>query len=143
MGPHTQLLKHFIGMKNYRFNLYSFVAVMSVACVLIGCEPLNQNEIAGSYVRTQLGITDSISIESNGTFTQNVVLTNGRIWSASGTWVIINRVVQLDKCYLTFDSEKQATIIPPQVVYSCTFSFEGRKLIRSELQPPWIKAITK
>jgi hypothetical protein len=130
-------------MKNYLFKFnssYLFIAAAMVSVsLLFGCSPPNQSQIAGSYVRYNQGVTDTILLDGNGTFKQDIIYTNGGSWSSIGSWKIINRVIRLDKCYLTFDDEKQSIIIPPQIVYMCTFSFDSEKLIRTELQPPWVK----
>lgn len=108
-------------------------------CILIGCSPLAPKDVVGSYARSCLGVTDLITLETNGSFTQSVTFTNGEAWSCNGSWEIINQVIQLDKCYLTFNDEKQSIIIPPQTVYSCTFIISHGGLVRTELQPPWVK----
>jgi hypothetical protein len=139
-------LTHFTFVKEYyfkpRYLSWVFAVSMISGCFLIGCSPPNQTQIAGRYFRSYQGVTDAFYLDSNGTFKQDVVFTNGSNWSLSGSWKVINRVIQLDKCYLTFDDEKQSIIIPPQIVYICTFSFDGGKLIRTEVQPPWVKTIT-
>jgi hypothetical protein len=116
-----------------------FAATMISNFLLVGCDPPTQTQLVGRYVRFHLGVTDSILLNGSGTFKQDVTFTNGETWSSSGSWKMTNRVIQLDKCYLTFDDEKQSIIIPPQVVYSCTFSVSAGKLMRTELQPPWSK----
>jgi len=122
------------------FKLWFFTVAMMTLCLLVGCNPLSEKQITGHYIRSNSGVSDSILIDTNGAFKQDVTFTNGSNWSINGSWKIINQVIQLDKCYLTFDDEKQTAIIPPQIVYMCTFSFEDGKLVRTELQPPWIKA---
>lgn len=139
MGLCIQFLKLSIGMNKYHFNPVLIVVVAIVTWLLSGCGPLNQKKVAGYYVRSCLGVTDSISLDSNGTFEQKVIGTNGKVWTISGSWKIINQIIQLDKCFLSYDDEKQAVIIPPEIVYSCTFSLKGARLIRTELQPPWVK----
>jgi hypothetical protein len=131
-------------MKIYRFNPLQLSFALLVTLSLSGCRPLSETGTAGLYVRNLLGVTDSINLETNGFFVQKVVFTNGAAWSCSGSWTLINRVAQLDKCYLSFDDERESIIIPPQTVYSCAFTVDGRELVRTKLQPPWIKVgVTK
>lgn len=127
-------------MKQYQFKVqmifWSFAFVL-MAAFLSGCGPLDQKRIAGRYTRRHMGITDSLLLNQDGTFQQSIGDGNGATWNISGSWKVINRVIQLDKCYLSFDDEKQINIVPPMIVYSCTFSISGDDLIRTKLQPPW------
>ena len=131
-------LKHLTGMNKYHFNIWLFMAGTAVFFIF-GCSPLDQKQVSGHYIRSCFGVNDSIFLNTNGLFEQIVIYTNGESWQINGSWKIINKVIQLDKCYLTFDDEKQKVIMPPLAVYSCTFSLDNRKLNRSALQPAWDK----
>ena len=115
-----------------------------IAGVLAGwlsaCSPPTQSGVVGTYSRKYQGITDSITLAADGSFTQTVQAANGN-WSTNGSWKLKVRVVELDICYLSYDDEKRANNIPPQVVYSCAFGVEGDSLERTVLQPRWIKTV--
>jgi hypothetical protein len=123
------------GMKK---DLSNFLLII-ITVLAFGCDIQSQDQVDGNYARVYLGVKDSIILNKDGTFNQVITATNGASWSLNGSWKIIHRVIQLDKCYLSFDDEKQRIIIPPETVYACIFSFSGKNLMRTELQPIWIK----
>jgi hypothetical protein len=137
-------LKLLIGMKQFHFESifkhYTFLKLIALCCIMFtGCKPLNQTQVAGTYVRTFKGVRDQLTLNTDGTFQQAITYTNGGDWSASGTWKLHVRVVLLDKCYLTYDDLKDVIMRPPQEYYAVSFLVKKKELMRTELQPSWFK----
>ena len=78
-------------------------------------------------------------MKPDGTFEQEAKYSNDNTWKMDGSWTLTNQLIRLDKCYLTYDGEKQMVNIPPKLVGLCSFSWEGNAISRSELEPLWKK----
>jgi hypothetical protein len=118
-------------------NAIFFATVLIFA---LGCNGPNKDTIAGYYCRTNNSLIDCITLNTDYTFQQTITSTNNQTWSAQGKWEFRGSVIELDKCYLSYDDEKQSNIVPPTVVYTCNFSFtRDYDLERSVMQPHWKK----
>jgi hypothetical protein len=137
----TTQRKHLTGMKSYHFRLVIIwgTFVLATAYLWVGCGPYNADQVAGRYVRNYRGVIDSISIDINGRFRQDIIYTNGGQWFITGSWKVINRAIQFNEFYLSYDDEKNETRMPPLRVYSCVFVVNRYELTRTTLQPNWIK----
>jgi len=124
--------------KYFRASLFAaFYGIL-----LSGCgpdAPNGGNPIDGKYVRVRSGVSDTIVINGDGSFRQDVTYTNGGAWTKTGTWQVNCRAVHLFDCYQSFDGEKQAIIIPPRMIGNYTFVMNKNTLYGQELEPPWIR----
>ena len=144
MDPCTRSHKLLIGMKLFPFRSRSprccVAAVATCLCLIcFGCRPPTQAEVVGTYTRSYRGVSDTLLLNPDGTFRQNVIYTNGGTWSTSGSWKLKYRALQLDRYYMTFDDEKGTIITPPRDTSMFTFLIQNGALSKSKLQPPWLR----
>ena len=130
-------------MKTYISSKFLASLLAAVFGILLsGCgpdSPNGGNPIDGKYVRVRFGVSDTIVINADGSFRQDVTYTNGSAWSTNGTWQVNNRAVSLFGSYQSYDGEKQAVIIPPREIGGRIFVIEKDTLFGQEVEPPWIR----
>jgi hypothetical protein len=91
--------------------MFKALGLISIICgLLLDCAP-SRAQVVGTYARTYRGMSEQMSFNEDGTFKQAIRYPDGAAWSSRGAWKLVNRVVQLDKCYLTFDDEHQMILI--------------------------------
>lgn len=127
-------------MKTLVFKLIPISTVILLSfCSLCGCKRITSQDIAGAYVRVGSGVTDSLMLNTNGSFQENVTFTNGGKWSVSGQWKFDYQIIELDKCYAAFDFEHKTIIIPPELVVMQRLWVEKNKLIKNTYEPIWMR----
>lgn len=107
--------------------------LFAASALIFGCKPTNKSDLVGVYARNYLGVNETITINSNGTFKQNITYPDGQTWTLDDVWSQLPRGVQLERFYRTFDIEKNAIITPPDLGYAANFIKEGEKLSHSDI----------
>ena len=74
--------------------------------------------VTGNYARHGKGLLEILELHGDGTFVQSIASTNGLTWGLTNTWSLEGRSVHFDRFYLTYDSEHDEDIIPPEMSYT-------------------------
>ena len=102
------------------------IAVLSV----VGCDKPNSTTIAGAYARTDGPLTESILVNTDGTFDQTVTYSHGQVFTASGTWSNVHRQVRFTRLYITRDIEAAQVLSSPELRYGVNFTWANGVLAK-------------
>jgi hypothetical protein len=131
----------FWGMKTILFNnLIKSLLLVAVTICLAGCKPPTKADVIGTYTHSNQGANDKIVLNPDGTFQQEVKYADGRVWTMTNSWTLINQNIQLNECYQVFDEETKAALNQPKHVGMCSFTWEGNGFSRDDGQLLWLKS---
>ena len=123
----------------HKFHFHTKLLTLVLVGLIVGCKPTTK-DVEGVYKRSDQTITEVLTLKHDGKFQLTVKYADGRSWLIEDSWSLIERVIRLDKCYLTYDFEKEKIIDPPKLVYMATFLWEDGRLYENELyKHPFIK----
>ena len=141
-------------MKNLFFKYITVLFMVGSYAILltcmVACSRLKSEEICGTYRLSNDGVTDTLTLYTNGTFVQTVSDVNGQAWATNGSWEFFrshfHECVHFDKFIGGFDydftNRKVFVVIPP-----CTYTdgnlWVGKgKLLEDPSLPIWYKVST-
>jgi hypothetical protein len=75
-----------------------------------------QTSVIGTYLHTNRGLIDKIVLDPGGRFHQEVMYTDGRVWTTTNSWSLTNQTLRLDGCYEPYDWEKNVVRLQPEQV---------------------------
>lgn len=107
--------------------------IVIIVCFICSPGP-SVSDVSGTYNRIYMGVSESLTLNTNGAFVQKVVYPDGASWSTNGKWQLINSAAILDSYYVFWDMEKNTLITPPNPVSYIAFEAKRRVLSR-EFEP--------
>ena len=116
------------GMRFFHFRVICVAALATLTGLLWGCRRDDAPNISGVYIRNSKGLTDVITLQTNGSFTQSVQTANGTALSVQDKWHINGSNVRFDVLYITYDIETSANI-DPIIMHNVDVRIDGQWLI--------------
>ena len=102
------------------------------ACFLVACDmqPIEQ-DLAGTY-KNQFGtLSETIILNKNGTFSQEVKQADGLLKNISGNWERTNRAIEFKPYLLCIETDTGHPFFPPREFDLGRCSVQGRTLVFS------------
>lgn len=113
-------------------NLLAIVVMITIFTA--GCGKPTPAKIAGTYVRTDGPLVETIVLNTNGTFDQTVAYSDGQLLKVSSRWTNDHRQVQFTRLYVTRDVESSKVLSPAELRYGVNFMWEQGVLARNPKQ---------
>ena len=141
--------KNLIGMKRLIFKNFVLLLLIGnwfgLLIFIAGCSRNRSNEICGTYSFFNDGVTDTLTLYTNGTFLQIVNYTNGQNWTLNGSWELHSENIQFDKFFSVFDLDpikgKIIMVTPPVRCSLENLWVEKGRLLKDPAFPIWNKVL--
>jgi hypothetical protein len=102
-----------------------------LAILLSGCERApSEKDVVGAYSGSLGGVTETLVLHADGTFSQNLTLPSGQKTNSSGSWSLKYKAVTLNRYLKFYDEEKNGAFSEPTQVYGSIYLWGASTLIR-------------
>ena len=100
-----------------------------LAQLLVGCGRIVPADIAGTYVRTFRGLSETVVVKPDGMFKQTVNYGDGETFTITDSWTNDYKQVCFKRLYFTFSVETGNTIKPPELRHMAYLRWEQDVLV--------------
>ncbi|MDB6112867.1 MAG: hypothetical protein JWR69_4617 [Pedosphaera sp.] len=115
-------------MNTRHWSALCLIAILAFA----GCERApSKSQVVGTYSGTLNGASETLVLRADDTFSQEVTLPSHQKITATGTWRLQYKAVDLDKYMLFYDEgEKNGALVEPKEIYGMRYVWGADMLIR-------------
>ncbi len=105
--------------------------IIFAAILFFGCERApSPKDVVGTYSGSLNGVTETLVLRADGTFSQNLTLPSGQKTNSSGSWSLEYKAVTFDRYLKFYDGEKNGAFAEPTQVYGSIYRWGASMLIR-------------
>jgi len=120
----------FYSINRIKLALFGILPAFALVC----CDVPTREHLVGTYTRFDGPLVETVALESDGTFRQTVVYSDGQRFEVDDHWRLEHRQVQFARLYITRDLESSRVLYPPQMRHLVNVVWDEGFLVKESTQ---------